>query len=192
MNKRAARTKAGFTLIETLVAILLLTVAIVAPLSLTTQSLATAYYARDQITAYYLAQEGIEVVRAVRDGNILKVAIGQSANLLDNIPDTTGKPFTVNTIPLASQSMQLCPSSSSTSCPPLQIVDLGSGNTMYGYQTGSPNSRFTRYVEVTTLTSVAGVPEEVRVSSTVSWQTGNITRSFTISEDMYRWVKDNS
>ena len=47
----------GFTLIETLVAISLLMVAIVAPMSLTARSLATAYYARDQITAFHLAQK---------------------------------------------------------------------------------------------------------------------------------------
>ena len=64
----------GFTLIETMVAISILMVAIVAPMSLAAQSLSAAYYARDQITAFYLAQEGIEVVRSVRDTNILKIA----------------------------------------------------------------------------------------------------------------------
>src|SRR3989344_5745503 len=61
----------GFTLIETLVAVTLLSVAITAPMSLTTRSLAAAYYARDQITAFHLAQEAIESVRHARDHNIL-------------------------------------------------------------------------------------------------------------------------
>src|SRR3989338_949042 len=64
----------GFTLIETLVAISLLTIAIIAPMALTAQSLATAYYARDQITAFYMAQEAIEGVRALRDGQILLIS----------------------------------------------------------------------------------------------------------------------
>ena len=51
--------KKGFTLIETLVAVSLLTVAIVAPMTLTARSLSAAYYARDQITAFHLAQEAI-------------------------------------------------------------------------------------------------------------------------------------
>src|SRR4051812_26467647 len=64
-------TSAGFTLLETMVAVTLLSVAIVAPMSLTAQSLGSAYYARDEVTAFYLAQEGLEVVRNVRDNNIL-------------------------------------------------------------------------------------------------------------------------
>ncbi len=63
--------KRGFTLIETLVAVSLLVIAIVAPMSLVSQALTTAYYARDQVAAYSLAQDGIESVRAVRDGNLL-------------------------------------------------------------------------------------------------------------------------
>src|SRR3989338_11299272 len=47
--RNTCRASRGFTLIETMVAIALLTISIVAPMSLTTQSLASAYYARDQI-----------------------------------------------------------------------------------------------------------------------------------------------
>ena len=57
------RTTRGFTLVETLAAITLIMVAIVAPMGLTVQSLSVAYYARDQITASNLAQEGIEAVK---------------------------------------------------------------------------------------------------------------------------------
>src|SRR3989344_4356012 len=82
------RTSRGFTLIETLVAVSFLTVAIVAPMTLTTKSLSTAYYARDQITSFHLAQEAIETVRHVRDGNILSNALGESVDLfnLEDIP----------------------------------------------------------------------------------------------------------
>ncbi len=61
----------GFTLLETLVAVSIVTIAIVAPMSLASQSLTASYYARDQLIASQLAQEAIEVVRHIRDGNIL-------------------------------------------------------------------------------------------------------------------------
>lgn len=158
-------------------------------MSLTMQSLATAYYAQDQITAYYLAQEGIEVVRYVRDGNILKVANGQTANLLDGIPNTNGQPFTVDTTAAAAQAMQACSPPIPAGCPPLTTDD-----TSYGYTTGNGwhTSKFTRYVEATVVASNAGVPEEILVASTVSWQSGNIKHTFTINEDMYRWVMDST
>ncbi|MEK7156326.1 MAG: prepilin-type N-terminal cleavage/methylation domain-containing protein, partial [Patescibacteria group bacterium] len=68
------KTTAGFTLVETLVAVMLLSVAVVAPMSLAARSLGSAYYARDQITAFYLAQEAIEALRSIRDSQILLIA----------------------------------------------------------------------------------------------------------------------
>src|SRR3989344_6571680 len=65
---------AGFTLVETLLAVSLLSIAITAPIVLTMQALTSAYYARDQITASHLAQEGLEAVHAVRDQQILRIA----------------------------------------------------------------------------------------------------------------------
>src|SRR3954462_3848275 len=86
----------GFTLLETMVAVSLLAVAIVAPMSLTAQSLASAYYARDEVTAFYLAQEGLEVVRNIRDNNILQNSQGgATVNLLNGIPINTS--FRVDT-----------------------------------------------------------------------------------------------
>src|SRR6202042_2338797 len=80
----------GFTLIETMVAIALLMLALIAPMSLAAQSLTAAYFARDQITAFYLAQEGIEIVRSVRDANIIAIAEGNSSvNVFNDIPSGT-------------------------------------------------------------------------------------------------------
>src|SRR4051812_30812476 len=104
---KAAKNERGFTLIETLVAIALLTIAIVAPMTLTTQSLAGAYYARDQVTAFFLAQEAIESVRSIRDNNVLSTALGTPTDLLSGIPAVDGRPFTVDahTVPVT---MELC------------------------------------------------------------------------------------
>lgn len=188
----------AFTLIETLVAVSLLTVAIVAPMSLVSQSLSAAIYSRDQITAYSLAQEGIESVRAIRDGNILANALTNAGkNLLDGIP--VGSAFTIDAREsTASNAIQTC----SGACPRLQT-----DGTLYGYAPGdrsNPNrdptntwkdTAFTR-----TLTAVYAGPSSVnngqdviRVSVTVSWLTPNgQKRSFTIDENMYRWVNDGS
>lgn len=57
----------GFTILETLVAISILVLALTAPLAIVAQALRSSYYARDQVTAYYLAQEAIEFLRNKRD-----------------------------------------------------------------------------------------------------------------------------
>lgn len=168
----------GFTLIETMVAITILMIAIIAPMAMTVQALNSAYYARDQITASNLAQEAIETVRAVRDGNVLSNAFGTSVNLLNGIPNTDGTPFTVDT---TNNQMVSC----SGTCPPLQT-----NGQLFGYQSGWETSRYTRSV---TAQFVNGNPDEVKITVTVTWQTGRLqARSFTISENLYRWVEDGA
>lgn len=181
--KRTRHTTSGFTLIEAMVAISLLTVAIVAPMALATQSLSSAYYARDQVTAFYLAQEAIESIRAIRDSQILQIAqsSGESINLFGPIP-LGGQPFTIDarkTDPASS--ITLC----NGPCPPLQT-----DGSLYGYEGGWTNTNFTRTV---TATLIPGTQDEIRISVTVTWKTQSIKeRSFTISSDFYRWVNDGS
>ena len=52
-----------FTLVETLIAISIVTIAISGPMLSASRALIAANIARDQLTASYLAQEGIEYVR---------------------------------------------------------------------------------------------------------------------------------
>ncbi|KKW23291.1 MAG: hypothetical protein UY70_C0030G0010 [Candidatus Kaiserbacteria bacterium GW2011_GWB1_52_6] len=173
----------GFTLVETLVAISLLTIAIVAPMSLTMLALSSAIYARDQITAYYLAQEGIEAVRSVRDGNILASALGTPTPIMQGIPNTTGAPFRVDTHTVPA-TLTDCASDPGGECKVLQTSCDAQGNCdLYGYASGWTNTSFTRSVSAVFLN-----PDEVRVSVTVSWDTSPFnTRSFTISDNLYNW-----
>lgn len=60
----------GFSLLETMVAISILMITIVGPLSLASKGIVFADYVKDEITGFYLAQEAIEVIRNVRDTNI--------------------------------------------------------------------------------------------------------------------------
>ncbi len=62
----------GFTLVETLVAITILLVAMVAPMTIAARGLQSSFFAREEVTAFVLAQEGIELVRARRDENVLQ------------------------------------------------------------------------------------------------------------------------
>lgn len=63
--------KKAFTIIETLVAITILMIAISGPLSSSFRALTASTAARDQMTANFLAQEAIEMVRNVKDNNVV-------------------------------------------------------------------------------------------------------------------------
>lgn len=183
----------AFTLIETMVAISLLVIAIIPPMLLTVQSLASAYYSRDQITAFYLAQEGIEEVHQIRDGQILQIAesgSGSSIDIFGPIPKDVD--FRID-------ARQSNPSDAITQCsgdPNGICIPLETDGSLYGYDLPTPTN-FTR-----TLLACYVQPggdcnsnetDEMRITSTVSWQTGSYERrTFSISEDLYRWVCNGS
>ena len=67
-----SRLKSGFTMVEALVAITILLIAVIGPLSLLTTALRDSVYLKNEITANYLAQEGLEMVIYLNDsGEIL-------------------------------------------------------------------------------------------------------------------------
>jgi prepilin-type N-terminal cleavage/methylation domain-containing protein len=171
----------GFTLIETMVALSILVVSIAAPMSLAVKSLSSAFYARDQVTAFHLAQEAIEAIRAERDGNALRAVQGTSVDLLAGIPSTAGSPFTVDT---RNNSMSLC---SSGTCEPLK-----NDGDFYGHGAGS-NWVLTRFTRTVTANKVGGSDDEIKISVEVRWKSGTFQeRAFTISENLYRWVNDGT
>ena len=60
-------SKNGFTLVETLVAITVLLMVIIGPMTIAQKGIQQAYFATEQATAVFLAQEAIEAVRELRD-----------------------------------------------------------------------------------------------------------------------------
>ncbi|MDO8552389.1 MAG: hypothetical protein Q7S01_02530 [bacterium] len=159
-----------------------------APMSLTTQSLSSSYYARDQITAFHLAQEAIESIRHARDNNVLKNALGiltdgRQTDLLEDIPKNTD--FIVDTTNDDDMDSDAC----DNGCPVLRKSSDG----LYGYGSNWTPTQFTRTVRATFVPVAETPSDEIKLTVTVSWQTGSFrTRSFTISDNLYRWVNDGS
>lgn len=61
------QNKKGFTLIETLIAILIFSFSVVALITITSTGSADGNYVKEKQTAYLLSQEGVELVRYMRD-----------------------------------------------------------------------------------------------------------------------------
>lgn len=170
MNKLAPPTSSrGFTLIETLVAVSVLLVSLAGPLSIAAQSLQSAYYARDQITAFYLAQEAVEYVRAVRDQNYLSGAAWLSG--LESCVDAACA------VDFPNFAHQVC----SGSCP---VMLLGNTTGLFNLVSGTP-SIYRRTLEIDT---IPGTVDEVTVRVRVEWQSIRIDRSFEIHEQLFNWL----
>jgi Tfp pilus assembly protein PilV len=69
--KKVNKLSGGFTLVETLIAISIFSLSIIALMSILGGGISNTNYAKTKITASYLAQEGIEYVRNMRDNYVL-------------------------------------------------------------------------------------------------------------------------
>lgn len=61
------KNKKGFSLIETFVAITILLIAVLGPMTLFSSVISDGIFAKNQVTAFYLAQEGLELAIAERN-----------------------------------------------------------------------------------------------------------------------------
>src|SRR3989344_2873446 len=85
-NNQQPTTNNGFTIVESLVALAALELAVTGAASAIQIGISSYIFSKDQIIAFYLAQEGFEQVRNIRDENGLKSQnwlTGISANSSD-------------------------------------------------------------------------------------------------------------
>lgn len=167
-NSTKKKKNRGFTLIEALVAIAILTVSIAGPITIASRGIASAVFARDQITAFYLAQEAIEFIRNKRDENNLRGNgwVDGLSKCLD------GK---VCTIDSKNNEINECIGGI---CPVLKYND---STAFYSYDSGE-DSNFTREIRMVTINV-----KEIAITTTLSWTTGTITKSFTVKEHILDW-----
>lgn len=65
------RQQRGFTLVETFVAVTILLLATVGPMTIAARGLQSSFFSKQQITAFYLGQEAIELVKAQQYENVI-------------------------------------------------------------------------------------------------------------------------
>lgn len=159
--------KSGFSLLETTVAVAILVVAVVGPLTLASTSIKSFSQAKNGLLAANLAQEGIELIRNYRASNVLR---GQS--WLAGMSAC----FSPNGCLIDAVNSEI--NSCGASCPALHLAP-GSG--IYSYGAGPPTI-FTRKI---TLENASA--DEVKIKTSVSWEERFGRQSFELEAHILNW-----
>jgi type II secretory pathway pseudopilin PulG len=172
------RLKSGFTLVEALVALSILIVGIISGFILVTKALYDVTIIQDRLTASFLAQEGLEFVRQIRDTNYLKT-LGSTSTETDwdnNLKTDENYLIFANisagTIILSSWQDKL--------------LSYHPSSGVYNYDnTGDATPTvFKRKINIYHVSS-----DEIRVQSIMNWKSRNIDFSFTAEDHLFNWLK---
>ncbi len=172
MFNKSPQKLPGFTMIEIVVVLFIVSIGILGVMSLVVQNIKSQSYDKNSIIAAQLAQEGIELVRHVRDSNWLK---GQAFDT--NLATTIGTSYQYyldyqDSVPQVYSGV------------PAELVLKQ--NTAGYYLDSTANSAlktpFSRLITVKKLTSYS-----LQVDSTVTWQGAGRSYSYKLETLLYDW-----
>lgn len=152
--------KNGFSLVEVTITVVILSVAAVSTFAVILSSLNSSFFSNNNLIAMNLSQEGLELVRNIRDNNWL-AGLAFNTNLADGnyVADyeTAALAAFVDT--------------------PL-LFDSGRGH----QYTQGQSSIFKRKIIITAISTT-----ELKIESEVTWQTKNINRTIKIESRLWDW-----
>ncbi|MEI6042004.1 MAG: hypothetical protein WCQ00_00330 [bacterium] len=210
LNIGKVRSNAGLTMVETLVAISILTIAVIGPLGIIAQALHSSYYTRDQMTAYYLAQEAIEYVRNLRDVQ----SIGITGFYVDNAKYADRRIWlgdnTADGV-FGTKMILTAPNAATTKTNTVSLtIGVGGyqfdayndnflkiGDGIFGKTTGSvvTDSIFKREIYFERVPMPTGtqpaVPQEIVMVVNMYWKTGSSQSKLTLKEYFTNWASKN-
>ncbi len=191
--KKFNTKKDGFTLVETLVALLIFTVSILSVMSVLTSGISNTTYVKQKTTAGYLAQEGIEYIRNMRDTfaiydasgaqtgwtSFVDYLLGASCDRADGCYfNNSGLDYNDPSQPMTRLIVTGC----NGSCPNLKY-DPQTGKYDYASVSGV-DSGLSRKISITQIDA-----NEIQISSTVYWQQGSGSYNITFTEHLFNWVE---
>ncbi len=190
--KKKNNLKKGFTLLETLIAIFILTLSITGPVYIASVAFRNTIDSRDNISAQYIAEEVIEVIRNKRDKNALALTtpspttwvsdlgLGVVGNCLNEsgVPNdkcTMKKDVILDQYIFESCGSDICPN---ISFDPLKDV-------VYGHSDAVSFSKFTRefYFEKETLTG--SDLTSIKIVVNIKWNDRGSDKVYTLEERLY-------
>ena len=167
-----------------MVAVSIIAISVAAPTYGASRALTAAQNANSQLTASYLAQEGIEYARVARDSYYLAARTDKataSSNGWDAFNDNVVN-FCTGSAGCSFDSLNPSFTACGSSCPKL---NLRKSTGEYTTQTGSglDPTIYTRTIKMSSVTA-----DEVEITSTVSWSFHDTTHRVEIVSRLTRWL----
>jgi type II secretory pathway pseudopilin PulG len=174
----------GFTVLESIVAILVLSLSISGVFSAVRQSLSQATIAKDEVRAFYLAQEAVEIIRSQRDANRLEsIATNNVVPWLKGIADVPsdpcffGKVCRIDVVGTGGTFFHPC-GYGWDSC---EEIRQDSSTNIYAYSGNLTGLK--REIQIEQVNS-----DEVIITVRVSWKKGLLTYEFKAKTHLFNWI----
>ena len=160
--------KLGFTMIEVIAAIFIITVGALGVFSLVQQTTSYLFLSHSRLTAFYLAQEGIEIVVNIRDSNWLKARKDENILWDQGLGEGSWEAdYRAKTLNPYGEGRYL------------NIITTIDGY-FYGYGLGIP-TKFKRKI------TINKEPDIMKVEVKVFWEERGKNHEVTVQENLYCW-----
>ncbi|HDZ54784.1 MAG TPA: prepilin-type N-terminal cleavage/methylation domain-containing protein [Candidatus Nealsonbacteria bacterium] len=163
----------GFTLLEVIIAIVLVLVGITGTFVLITKTMGVMAISSSRLIAAYLSQEGIEIVRNIRDTNWIEQSAGSNSWDEGLTGCSTGCAADYTYTATEDPDLLLVPPESF-----LKISVTG----IYSYNPADTDTKFKRGITI-----VPNGSDILEVTVLVEWKEKGKTYSHTAQENLYNW-----
>ncbi|MEK7662096.1 MAG: prepilin-type N-terminal cleavage/methylation domain-containing protein [Patescibacteria group bacterium] len=183
-NSKLKTKNRGFSLVEMLVATSILIISIVGPMTLVSKGVFFSNYAKDQISAFYLAQEAVEYLRNVRDNN--NIAGGTWNTYKTSLINLCMVNLNANGCKVDIPATTISSCNSPTNCGLLNRNDTSG---LYSYQAGVGwvPTQFERRIKVYNEPTSDPNSNEIHIEVEMVWTNGTLVKNFIIKENLFAW-----
>ncbi len=169
----------GFTLVEALIAMSILIVGVISGFVLVIKALYNVTIIQDRLTASFLAQEGVELVRQLRDTNFLKRLNGENVLWTDGILSTCGGEGCLIWADVSNNTVETSVYDPASPPPLYYHSDTG----LYNYDSSDSLTSFKRVIQITPVS-----PNELKVEVKMTWESRGMDFSFTLEDHLFNWL----
>lgn len=182
MNNKITRIKytnlkSGFTILETLVALSIFTTSILGIIVVSGKGISDLTVSKERLTGIYLAQEGVELGRNLRDNSFFNLNTDSWQQFMTDTNACSGANKDVNGCDIQ-QTGAVVACSVSPGCP---LSYNSTSGKFISISAGTPSSGF--YRKIVLIPDPDSQIEHITIVSTVTWGRGSIT----LISEVYNW-----